>query len=135
MQPFIQTFGLAFFAAHKKYLGNNMLHIFHTRQRRLLGRKFFSLHDVRSDLFEVEAVGDVIGGHEGGQQMGDGTGLATVRPERERVHPSLSGEQKTNVFFFFRGTFFFLPLRGKTLKQNAGGVTASVTRRLTCGAG
>ena len=37
---------------------------------------------------------DVIGGHEGGQQMGNGTGLTTVRPERKRVHPSLSAKQQ-----------------------------------------
>lgn len=40
---------------------------------------------------------DVIGGHESSQQMGDSTGLTTVRPERERVHPPLSVEQRTNV--------------------------------------
>lgn len=96
-----QTFGLAFIVARKKYLGGNMSHIFQTRQRRLLGREFILLHKARSDLFEVEAVGNVIGGHEGSQQMGDGTGLAAVRPERERVHPPLSGEQKTNVCFYF----------------------------------
>lgn len=60
-------------------------------------REFISLHKVNSDLFEVEAVRDVIGGHESSQQVGDGTGLTTVRPERERVHPPLSGEQRTNV--------------------------------------
>lgn len=80
---------------------------------------------MRSDLFEVEAVGDVIGGHEGGQQMGDGTGLATVRPEHERVHPPLSGDTKTNVLFFLEEPFFLLPLRGKTLKQNADRVIVS----------
>lgn len=84
-----QTVGLAFFVAHKKYLDR--------QDKDGFWAEFILLHKVRSDLFEVEAVGDVIGGHEGSQQMGDGTGLATVRPERERVHPPLSGEQKTNV--------------------------------------
>lgn len=40
---------------------------------------------------------DVIGGHECSQQMGDSTGLTTVRPERECVHPSLSVEQWKNA--------------------------------------
>lgn len=94
MQPFIKQSDLPFFCGTQKTLRQ-------TRQRRLLGREFRLLHKARSDLLEVEAVGDVIGGHEGSQQMGDGTGLATVRPERERVHPPLSGERKTNVLFFF----------------------------------
>lgn len=37
---------------------------------------------------------DVIRGHEGGEQVSDGSGFAAVRPERERVHPPLSGEHK-----------------------------------------
>lgn len=46
-----------------------------------------------SDLLEVEAVRDVVSGHEGSQQVCDGAGLSTVRPEQERVHSPLSGEQ------------------------------------------
>lgn len=68
-------------------------------------------HKERTDLLEVEAVRDVISSHEGSQQMGDGTGLTTVRPEHERVHPPLSGKQKINTFYtidrthVLRGTY------------------------------
>lgn len=63
-------------------------------------------HKERTDLLEVEAVRDVIGSHEGSQQMGDGTGLTTVRPEHERVHPPLSGKQKINTFTPSKGHIF-----------------------------
>lgn len=40
-------------------------------------------------LLQVEAVGDVVGGEEGGDQVGDGSSFSTVRPELEGVEPSL----------------------------------------------
>lgn len=36
-------------------------------------------------LLQIEAVGDVVGGEEGGHQMGDGASLATVWTELEGV--------------------------------------------------
>lgn len=69
------------------------------------------LHKERTDLLEVEAMRDVVSGHEGSQQMGDGTSLTTVRPECEGVHPPLSEEQKINMYYaterqhILRGTF------------------------------
>lgn len=81
-------------------------------KRDVFFREFISLHKVKSDLFEVEAVRDVIGGHESSQQVGDSTGLTTVRPERERVHPPLSGEQRTNVLLEE-------PLEGKASQANS----------------
>lgn len=42
-----------------------------------------------TDLFEVEAVRNVVSCHEGSQQMSDGAGFTTMRPEHERVHPPL----------------------------------------------
>lgn len=59
-----------------------------------------------TDLLEIEAVRDVISSHEGSQQMGDGTGLTTVRPERECVHPPLSGKQHTDKFDTRKGSIF-----------------------------
>lgn len=47
----------------------------------------------RTDLLEVEAVRDVVSSHEGSQQVGYGTSLTAVRPEHERVHAPLPGEQ------------------------------------------
>lgn len=44
---------------------------------------------------------DVISGHEGSQQMGNGTGLTAVRPEHERVHPPLSAKQKIITSFSY----------------------------------
>lgn len=134
MQLFIRTPNLPFFVAGKKYLGNNILRIFQTRQRRLFGREFILLHKATSDLFEVEAVGDVIGGHEGGQQMGDGTGLATVRPERERVHPPLS--VKTNVLFFLEEPLSPVSeVQNTETKRRQSDSERAGTRRPTCGAG
>lgn len=43
---------------------------------------------------------DVVSSHEGSQQMGDGTGLTAVRPERECVHSPLSGKQKINKYIW-----------------------------------
>lgn len=56
------------------------------------------MYEERTDLLEVEAVGDVVSSHEGSQQMGDGTGLAAVRPERERVHAPLSTRREINKY-------------------------------------
>lgn len=59
---------------------------------------FLKTQKERADLLEVEAMGDVVSSHEGSQQMGDGPGLSTVRPEQEGVHASLSGKQKVHRF-------------------------------------
>lgn len=37
---------------------------------------------------------NVVSSHEASQQMCDGSGLTTVRPEQECIHSSLSREQK-----------------------------------------
>jgi len=62
-------------------------------------RVYVCVCEERTDLLEVEAVGDVVRGHEGSQQMGDGAGLTAVRPECERVHAPLSGKQTINKYY------------------------------------
>lgn len=86
-------------------------------------RDLISRNKVKCDLFEVEAMRDVVGGHESSQQMGDGTGLTTVRPERERVHPPMSVEQ-------WKNTHIEEPLEGEAAHQNP----QRTCNRLTCGA-
>lgn len=47
-------------------------------------------------LLEVESVGDVVSRQEGGHQVGDGAGLATVGTKLEGVQTSLPEEAKYN---------------------------------------
>lgn len=58
----------------------------------------------RPDLLEVEAVRNVVSSHETSQQMCDGSGLTTVRPEQECVHSSLSKEQTINKYYISQKT-------------------------------
>jgi len=46
---------------------------------------------VSAYLLQVESVGDVVGGEEGGHQMGDGAGLPAVRTELEGAQAALPG--------------------------------------------
>ena len=48
-------------------------------------------------LLEIEAVGDVVCGEEGGHQVGDGSSLATVGPELEGVQASFPSHSRENV--------------------------------------
>lgn len=55
---------------------------------------------------------DVVSGHEGSQQMGDGPGLTAVRPEHECVHPPLTGKQMRNTYsiILWKGHIFLMDL-------------------------
>jgi len=52
-------------------------------------------------LLQVEAVGDVVCSEEGGHQVGDGSSLATVRPELEGVHSPFPGDQGESSLTMF----------------------------------
>lgn len=73
---------------------------------------------------------DVVSSHESSQQVGDSTGLATVRPKSECVHPPLSGGHRTNVLSEEQ-------LEGKASQPNSDDLKRGGEERrcLTCGAG
>lgn len=65
-------------------------HISSLWQKKLADQTLISLH-----LLEVEAVGDVVCREEGGDQVGDGAGLAAVGTKLESVESSLPEERQT----------------------------------------